>query len=241
MITSQLLTILPAPCYKLFEREIASIAQDFGHKKSDPLELLHENISSSHVNEFRLKAFAHLNSIKWVQMLGEVLLSDVSKLLGPDLLIQKRINLSVQMPHDPSSVLPGHSDCNSGDSPYQLNLWVPLTAAYSTNSMFVLDQARTVEYYSKVVCNELYDPEILETDFVRVSAGEALIFPPTLYHGNVLNTTSVTRVSLNVRCKSIFSPGSLTKSLDREVGAYYQVWARSPHTQWASHVMELLS
>jgi len=240
MIGSPLISLVSAPCYKSFADVVASVACDFGHKDSTPLEFLHESVSSARVNELRLRAFANLNSINWVDLLGDSLFGQICRLIGPDLLIQKKINLSVQMPHDQSSVLPGHSDCNSGDSPYQLNLWIPLTSAYGTNSMFIFDEARSIDYYTRVKRNELYDPAILDHDFVDVKAGEALIFPPTLYHGNVTNTTSETRISLNVRCKSLFSPGSLSRSLDREIGAYYQVWSNSAHTQWASRVESLL-
>ena len=42
-------------------------------------------------------------------------------------------------------------------------------------------------------------------NFLELNYGECLIFSPTLFHGNVLNETSITRVSLNCRFKNLFS------------------------------------
>ena len=41
------------------------------------------------------------------------------KLVGNELSMQNRINLSIQLPKDKSSLLPLHSDIWSGDSPFE--------------------------------------------------------------------------------------------------------------------------
>ena len=51
-------------------------------------------------------------------------------------MMQKRLNLSIQIPNDSSSLLPIHSDVWSGDSPYEINLWVPLVNCYQ-NKVYV--------------------------------------------------------------------------------------------------------
>ena len=52
--------------------------------------------------------------------------------------MQKRINLSIQLPNDSSSLLPVHSDVWSGDSPYEVVVWLPFVDCYKTKSMFIL-------------------------------------------------------------------------------------------------------
>ena len=52
--------------------------------------------------------------------------------------MQNRINLSIQIPNDNSSLLPVHSDTWSGDSPFEAVLWVPLVNCHSSKSMYIL-------------------------------------------------------------------------------------------------------
>ena len=42
------------------------------------------------------------------------------------IMMQKNINLSLQFPNDETSLLLIHSDVWSGDSAYEINLWLPL-------------------------------------------------------------------------------------------------------------------
>ncbi len=46
--------------------------------------------------------------------------------------MQLRVNLSIQMPEDESSLLPVHADTWSGDSPYEVVVWLPLVDCYDT-------------------------------------------------------------------------------------------------------------
>ena len=61
-------------------------------------------------------------------------------LVGNELMMQKNINLSIQFPDDKSSLLPIHSDVWSGDSPFEINLWIPLVDCFKTKSMYILEQ-----------------------------------------------------------------------------------------------------
>ena len=61
-------------------------------------------------------------------------------LVGNELMMQKSINHSIQFPKDESSLLPVHSDVWSGDSPFEINLWIPLVDCYKTKSMYILEE-----------------------------------------------------------------------------------------------------
>ena len=65
-------------------------------------------------------------------------------------MIQTKLNLSIQMPNDETSVLDIHSDCWSADSPFQLNVWIPMTKAYKTNSMFILNKDLSLKYFKEL-------------------------------------------------------------------------------------------
>ena len=52
--------------------------------------------------------------------------------------MQTRINLSIQTPKDNSSLLPVHSDIWSGDSPFEVVVWIPLVNCFKTKAMYIL-------------------------------------------------------------------------------------------------------
>ena len=62
----------------------------------------------------------------------------LNTLIGNELSMQQRINLSIQMPNDRSSLLPVHSDVWSGDSPFEIVVWIPLVDCYKTKTMYIL-------------------------------------------------------------------------------------------------------
>ena len=64
--------------------------------------------------------------------------------------MQKKCNLSLQMPKDKSSVLPLHSDVWSGDSEFELVFWLPLVNVYRTKSMFIINPKDNEKFLKKI-------------------------------------------------------------------------------------------
>lgn len=106
----------------------------------------------------------------------------LSALVGSELAMQRRINLSIQQPGDESSLLGIHKDTDTGDSPFEVVLWVPLTDCSKTASMYFRDH------------------------YIDIKYGEMLIFNQAIPHGNVRNDEGYTRWSLNCRFKGLFTP-----------------------------------
>jgi sporadic carbohydrate cluster 2OG-Fe(II) oxygenase len=208
------------------------------HFYNDSLGELH-NFSLGDINTLRLNCFKAINEIdKLDSILVRLLGNEIEKILGPDILVQRKVNVSIQMPGDHSSILKPHSDCWSGDSPFQINAWIPLTDAFGSNSMFIFDRTDSVN-----ILNNIYngkDPEELSlidpSKFLSLKFGEVLLFNPALVHGNVLNQTDRTRVSLNVRFKSVFTPDGIMAS--RSSGVYYRVFTLSEWTRLAFELNE---
>lgn len=171
------------------------------------------NINKDKLNEARLEAIKDINESKytrnWYYSLAK---NALHELVGNELVMQRNINLSIQLPGDDSSVLPIHADTWQGDSPYEVVLWVPLVDCYETKSMFfarkypISKEGKTQEQFY-VEC----DPYFVECNF-----GECLIFSQNWLHGNVVNETKQTRWSLNCRFKSLFSPYS-----DKKLGEFF--------------------
>jgi sporadic carbohydrate cluster 2OG-Fe(II) oxygenase len=68
--------------------------------------------------------------------------------------MQKKINLSIQIPNDKDSLLDLHSDIYAGESPFQVVVWMPLVDAYETKSMF----------FTKPTHNKKMNDQLLNTD-----------------------------------------------------------------------------
>ena len=64
--------------------------------------------------------------------------------------MQRKVNLSIQLPKDDSSLLPLHSDVWSGCSAYEVVLWIPLVNVSKTKSMFILPKEKNEIYYKNL-------------------------------------------------------------------------------------------
>ena len=62
----------------------------------------------------------------------------------------KKKYLSIQLPEDNSSILPIHTDVWSGNSPFELVLWIPLVSVKKTKSMFILSPKDNKYYFENL-------------------------------------------------------------------------------------------
>ena len=123
-------------------------------KKMINLNSFHKYNEIKDLNKIRVKILHSLNKNKLTRMQYFNLARDhLYTLVGNELMMQKRINLSIQLPQDSSSLLPIHSDVWSGDSPYEINLWVPLVNCYKTKSMYILNQ-KYLNFFQKKIKKE---------------------------------------------------------------------------------------
>ena len=135
-------------------KAIKSQVPSFENKLSE----LHNCLKIDQVNEVRLKTFNMINTdLDWENLILDICETELKEKHGSDLLIQSKINLSIQMPADKPSILPIHTDSSSADSPFQTNIWIPLTDAFDTNSMFVLDEKQTMKFINDVGSKTIKD------------------------------------------------------------------------------------
>ena len=222
---------------------IQSITNSMKLNSSMDLSLLHEFVNVSQVNRCRIDAFNFINGKSWSQMLKtSSAFKNIQLLLGPDLAIQRKINLSIHMPNDKTAVLPIHSDSDSGDTPFQLNLWIPLTDCRGSNSMQIYPLEETYKYYDSFASGHINKNLQYNQDYsINIDYGSYLLFPPCILHGNVENTSPYTRISLNVRIRSLLSPDLPEVPPDRSFLSYYQPWFKSSLYQLSERVYRALS
>ena len=191
----------------------------------DLLNNFHKKIKPKDLNNFRLKIINDVNKIKTLRKNYYDLSKEyLNILLGNELAMQLRVNLSIQLPKDNSSLLPLHSDVWSGDSPYETVVWVPLVNCYRTKSMFILPpqkfknlQKNLIKTKKKISIDSIYDFIKKDLIWINIKFGQVLIFNQCLPHGNTINKEKETRWSLNCRFKSIFSPYK-----DKKIGEFFE-------------------
>ena len=202
-------------------------------KKKISLNLFHKYNEIKDLNKIRVKILHNLNKNKLTRIEYFNLARDhLYTLVGNELMMQKRINLSIQLPYDSSSLLPIHSDVWSGDSPYEINLWVPLVNCYKTKSMYILNQKHLNFFQKKIQKTKIKSSKQIfkiiknKVEWINIKYGEFLIFNQTLPHGNVENLENETRWSLNCRFKNIFSPYE-----DKKIGEFFLPITTRPMTK----------
>lgn len=202
---------------KRIRRAVANqLSKEIGTPFEDISEFLNragDRVSIADLNSVRLGIFNAMNREPWFRPTYYKLARGVlATLVGNELAMQRRINLSIQLPGDESSLLSVHSDVWSGDSAFEVVVWVPLVDCYRTKSMFILPRKLNDEHSKRFAEFQGKDTEELfraiepDVEWVTVSVGQGIIFTHTLMHGNRRNEEGEARWSINCRFKSLLSP-----------------------------------
>lgn len=182
------------------------------------------HVDPAQLNSLRLAVLNDTSLEPWFRAsyfsLGRRLLET---LVGNELAMQRRVNLSIQLPNDDSSLLPVHADVWSGDSPYEVVMWVPLVDCYRTKSMYLVPPDKDYEIQSRLSefngkgAEDLYRSIEPFIHFMDISFGQVLVFNQNLMHGNRVNKEAEARWSMNCRLKSVFSPYG-----DKKLGEFFE-------------------
>lgn len=188
------------------------------------LSKLHEHITVVELNEKRMAVFKHINSDqRLVELIRSICSDEMRKIVNGPISYQVKINVSIHMPYDRSSVLSAHCDSWAGDSPYQVNVWIPLTKCYQSNSMFIVNRNTSLTWLRAIANGSSL--ELIENsnhyNFIEANVGDAILFNGNLFHGNVCNVTNSTRVSINYRMKHVAAPEYSLVFPDRSSPFYY--------------------
>lgn len=202
----------------------------------DPLAFLdsvHDRVTVDKLNDFRLAVFRAMNDRDWLRpAYYSVARQAVQTLAGNELAMQRRVNLSIQLPNDDSSLLPVHADVWSGDSPYEIVLWIPLVNCFATKSMYIAPPELDRELQAHFTDFEGSSAEGIwqriepHVRFLEVPYGSYLLFSQNVMHGNRVNTEPTTRWSMNCRFKSVMSPYA-----DKRLGEFFEPITLRPATR----------
>ena len=189
----------------------------------------HKYVSKKSVNAIRFKIYNSINKVKDIDNIYYSISKNVlDNLIGNEVAMQKKINLSIQMPKDPDSLLDMHSDIYAGESPFQLVVWIPLVSAKSTKSMFITNPHHNkklneiVLKTNNLTTRNIYNKNKKLFHFINIKFGQVLVFSPLILHGNTINNSTETRFSLNCRFKSLLSPYDVNVKSHRNIPQFYR-------------------
>ena len=172
-----------------FRREVAASAAAWLKEPAPAeagrfLDQVHTRTDVTGINEMRMAVINDLNRQEWMQSAYFSLARQaIQTIVGNELAMQRRINLSIQMPGDQTSVMLTHADVWDGNSPYEVVMWVPLVDCTGSKSMFLLPRhanAAHLKSFRKFAGKSVEDLfHNIEPDLVRpeVRYGEVMIFP----------------------------------------------------------------
>ena len=216
---------------KIIKKEIKKSKKKIS-KNFDYLNNIHKLIRLADLNNFRLKTIQEINKKpQFAENYYKLAKPFLDCLIGDELAMQQKINLSIQFPKDASSLLEVHADTWSGNSPFELVVWIPLVNCYKTKSMYILPRYENPSFEKKYKKNKdkqfhIFKKIKKKVKWININFGEVLIFNLGLPHGNVVNKEKETRWSMNCRFKNLFSP-----YVDKKLGEYFKPLNLKPMTK----------
>ena len=209
------------------------LAVDIDDEPGHFLDTIHTRVSPDRLNELRLAVFNGMQEREWVRpALFATARRALEILVGNELAMQLRVNLSIQLPEDNSSLLPIHCDVWNGDSPYEVVVWLPLVDCRATKSMFILPAPADARWQRRLgqfagrPAEELFRAVEPELEWLNVSFGQVVLFTQNVLHGNRVNRESSTRWSLNCRFKGVFTPYA-----EKRLGDFFEPVTLRPATR----------
>ncbi|ATH09186.1 hypothetical protein BIY24_14900 [Halobacteriovorax marinus] len=179
---------------------------------------IHKKVDRDEINEVRLSLSKSLSTSEMREKILTLVEEQMISLIGPEIAVQKNINVTLHIPQIENNITPLHSDVLCGNSPYEVVVWIPLCETKKTQSMYLFDRETTFEILSsfdKLKCRRKVLEEFKDRKhYLELNVGDILIFSPTLIHGSSINSEDISRISLNLRFKSLHSPFHLKKLND---------------------------
>lgn len=197
----------------------------------DDLTRLHEVVPDKDVFVLTKNLCAATNSPEFTRMVHNYV-RDVVVPKGDlefPVAVQRYVNVRIMLPNKPSSIFPFHTGILYGHGPASRSLWMPMTDVtpddMSTASMQIIDIDESRDLI-KTAVEERYDVDTMTEVFgknsypLKACSGKAVFFSQENIHGNFVNTTGKTRVSMDFRV----AEGRFGNLLARKIaGGYFKI------------------
>lgn len=203
---------------------VESFCRDqYNNSKDIELERVSDIVRAKDINKLRLVVMRELSKdVENNKLYFDACKEIVNVLCGNELVMQKRISLSVQCPGSEDDKLPIHADTWNGVSEYDLNIWIPLVDCRNDMCLYIMDRELfrvSLEKKERVLerdADDAFEKLRDRLTFVEVDYGDILAFDQSLPHGYAVNTQVNAQWSMNCRFKSFHSPYR-----DKQLGEYF--------------------
>ncbi len=189
--------------------------EKLSRKGGDSLDKTHESISINELNTFRLEVIKDINEQSWLrEAYYQIAKPYLDILVGNELAMQLRVNSW------------------SGDSPYEVVVWLPLVDCYNTKSMYFLPPKAAdklsdeFKLHAQGNSEQLFNVIKDDVSWIKINYGEVLVFNQIYPHGNRVNKEGETRWSMNCRFKGLFTPYK-----DKKIGEFFEPITLRPVTK----------
>lgn len=194
--------------------------RDEGYDLSS-LDRLHEMVPKDDVLRLVQRISKRTRGQEFRDLYRRFVFEVLEPLAGTGVAAQRFPNLRALPPDSPEMCIPFHTDNWYGHSVDELNVWLPLTPTFTTNSMAVIDADLSERLVREAIDKRMTIPEMNRrwlqfSHPVESGPGRALLFTPLHLHGNIENKTGRTRMSFDFRLA--LQGGRLNKKLP---GGYF--------------------
>ena len=128
--------------------------------------------------------------------------------LDSEIALQRFFNIRILLPHQPQMIIPFHTGLWYGHGPGSRSIWMPLTDqtrdedASASLQIIKLEKSRELMQISGENCltmDEMQELFSRQSFAVKAGSGQVLFFTQEHIHGNIVNETDKTRVSIDFR------------------------------------------
>jgi sporadic carbohydrate cluster 2OG-Fe(II) oxygenase/sporadic carbohydrate cluster protein (TIGR04323 family) len=179
--------------------------REAGYPQVDDLSRLHEHVKFEDMPTLTKRLIREAGGPEFMRMAIDFVATYVKPMVGDvELAIQRYPNVRVVLPDRPDMILPFHQGIWVGNGMGIGTVWMPLTRAFDSNSMWIIELAKSRELTRRAIeekWNREQMQEVLlsQAHPMNLELGEVCTFCQANIHGNVANLTGVTRVSVDFR------------------------------------------
>jgi len=183
-----------------------SIAKEF-YPQIETLENVHEHLQPKEILKLARYCQSVCSSTEFCDRIDAYYTDIVESHMNfEEWMIQRYFTIRIVIPDQSKKgrLLPFHQGVFVGNGLGLRTIWTPFTDAFDSNSMHIISHKHSCnicrENFNNKFENDRFRQECLKySNPINVSPGQAFLFQQTHLHGNVNNTTSVTRWSMDGR------------------------------------------
>lgn len=199
---------------------------------------LHKVVPAGEVYKLTKKLCADTNLQEFRKM-AERFIRDVVAVEGKlehPIAVQRFFNVRAMLPDRPQGIFPFHTGLLYGHGPASRSLWMPLTDVTSDEarnaSMQIIPIKRSRELIQRAADEKMGHDEMVklfssESHQCKAGPGKVVFFTQENIHGNFVNDTGKTRVSIDFR----LAEGRFGDQLARKIpGGYFEIISEKEST-----------